>query len=71
MAIEPTDVKITVTNQKGYVQVFADSGTTYVLQQWHKEGVFLFLEHLRNKKKIKYNKKGMDKIYDNFIDGNE
>ena len=59
--------EVRFTKRKGYVQIFADHEANRLIEEWDKDCVFLFLNYLRKKKKIKFKKKEMDKIYKQFL----
>lgn len=59
--------EVTFTKRKGYVQIFGDHEANILIEEWGKDCIFLFLNHLRKKKKIKFKKGEMEKIFNNFI----
>lgn len=61
--------EITFIKRKGYVQIFSDNEGCKLIEESNKDCVFLFLNHLRKKKKIKFKKKDMEKIYEQFLLG--
>lgn len=67
--MEFIEKKVTFTKRKGYVQMFADPETNRLIEEWSKDAVFLFLNYLQNKKKIKFKKKEIEKIYEDFMWG--
>ena len=60
---------IRFTKRKGYLQIFIDDEGRKLIEEWDKDCVFLFLDYLRKKKKIKFKKKEMKKIYNQFLWG--
>lgn len=67
--MEFIEKKVTFTKRKGYVQIFADHEANRLIEEWNKDSVFLFLNHLRKNKKIKFKKWEMEKIYEEFMCG--
>lgn len=65
--MEFIEKKVTFTKRKGYVQLFADHEANRLIEEWGKDAVFLFLNHLRKKRKIKFKKREMEKIYKKFM----
>jgi hypothetical protein len=66
--MEFIEKKITITKRKGYVQIFADTETNALIEEFCKDGVFIFLNYLRKNKKIKFTKRDMEKLYRESLD---
>lgn len=59
--------EIMFTKRRGYLQVFCDHEARRLMMENNRDCVFLFLDYLRKKKKIKFNKREMKKIYYKFL----
>lgn len=63
--------QVQFTKWKGYVQIFADHQANRLIEEWNKYSIFIFLDYLRKKKKIQFNKRDMKKIYESFINNED
>lgn len=59
--------KISVTKRRGFVQIFSDTETSQIIQEFNKDSVFLFLDYLRKIGKIKFKKCEIKDIYKHFL----